>query len=334
MGAGTKPALSSDTTATRVDLTGLAGIVEYEPGEYTFTARAGTRLADIEQVLAEHGQYMPFDPPLVQAGATLGGTIAAGISGSGRYRYGGVRDFMLGVRLVDGQGQLVRGGGKVVKNAAGFDLPKLMVGSLGRLGIIVEASFKVFPAPAAYTTLRVAYPTLADALTALAPIMQGTFDLEALDIVPQMDGVEVYVRMGGIETVLAARQERLQTTLGAGTPLPADQEAAFWAEQREFGWAAADAALVKVATTPTSLPALDAVLAPTGIARRYAVGGNLAWLAWPRPVARTRQIAGRAEAGRAGAAWVCRQADHRSRTDVVVDRAHPPGARPAKPFPR
>jgi len=282
----------------RVDLTKLAGIVEYEPGEYTFTAWAGTRLADIQQVLAEHGQYMPFDPPLVQAGATLGGTIAAGVSGSGRYRYGGLRDFILGVRIVDGQGQVVRGGGKVVKNAAGFDLPKLMVGSLGRLGIVVEASFKVFPAPAVYTTLRVAYPMLTDALAALAPIMQGTFDLEALDIVPQSNGVEVYVRVGGIETVLAARRARLQTKLGAGTPLPDEQEAAFWAGQREFIWVANGAALVKVATTPTNLPALDAVLTQAGTVRRYAVGGNLAWLTWPGPLAQLSDLlAGQGMAG-------------------------------------
>ncbi len=290
VGAGTKPALTHYTGATRVDLTKLAGIVEYEPGEYTFTAQAGTRLTDIQQVLAEHGQYMPFDPPLVQAGATLGGTIAAGLSGSGRYRYGGLRDFILGVRMVDGQGQLVRGGGKVVKNAAGFDLPKLMVGSLGRLGIVVEASFKVFPAPAAYTTLHAVYPTLTDALTALAPIMQGTFDLEALDMAPQPDGVAVYVRIGGIESVLAARRERLQAKLGTGTALADGQESAFWAGQREFAWVADDAALVKVATTPTNLPALDAALTKAGAVRRYAVGGNLAWLAWSGPLTQLNDL--------------------------------------------
>src|SRR5215203_1976352 len=137
----------------RLDMTKLTGISEYEPGEYTFTAYAGTTISEIANTLAQHGQYMPFDPPLIEQGATLGGTIAAGLSGSGRYRYGGVRDFILGVHIVDGEGRLIRGGGKVVKNAAGFDLPKLMVGSLGRLGIVISASFKVFPAPAATATL-------------------------------------------------------------------------------------------------------------------------------------------------------------------------------------
>ena len=99
-GAQTKsPLLAAD--ATRLDMTQLTGISEYDPGEYTFTAFAGTRLSEIAAALAEHGQTMPFDPPLVEAGATLGGTIAAGLSGSGRYRYGGVRDFILGVQEVD-----------------------------------------------------------------------------------------------------------------------------------------------------------------------------------------------------------------------------------------
>src|SRR5512143_1651914 len=147
-GGGTKPALSTaHNGATVIDLAPLAGMLEYEPGEFVFTALAGTRLADVRAQLAEHGQYLPFDPLLVDRGATLGGTIAAGANGPGRYRYGGVRDFLLGVRFVDGAGEIVHAGGKVVKNSAGFDIPKLMVGSLGQLGALIEVSFKVFPQP-------------------------------------------------------------------------------------------------------------------------------------------------------------------------------------------
>src|SRR5687768_10335661 len=164
-GAGTKPSLSTPPAgAASLELGGLRGVREYEPGEFVFTALAGTPLAEVEALLAQHGQYLPFDPLLIERGATLGGTVAAGLSGSGRYRYGGVRDFILGVRYVDGSGELVRGGGKVVKNAAGFDLPKLFVGSLGQLGALVELSFKVFPRPEATLTVRHALPTLADAL--------------------------------------------------------------------------------------------------------------------------------------------------------------------------
>ena len=163
-GGGSKPGLSTPgDDVTVLDMSGLRGVVEYEPNEFVFTALAGTPVAEVVAMLAEHGQYLPFDPPFAAAGATLGGAVASGLSGPGRYRYGGVRDFVIGVRFVDGLGQLVRGGGKVVKNAAGFDLPKLMVGSLGRLGALVELSFKVFPKPPAFATLRVDYPSLAAA---------------------------------------------------------------------------------------------------------------------------------------------------------------------------
>ena len=158
-GGGSKPALSGTALAARLglaemEMTAIAGVVEYDPDELTFTALAGTRLLDILPLLASNGQYLPFDPLFVEHGATLGGTVAAGASGSGRYHFGGVRDFILGVRYINSEGQLVRGGGKVVKNAAGFDLPKLMVGSMGSLGVLVELSFKVFPRPEAYATLR------------------------------------------------------------------------------------------------------------------------------------------------------------------------------------
>ena len=107
-GRGTKPPLStSPDDAVTLDVSGLSGIIEYEPGEFTFTALAGTPIEDIAAALAEHGQFLPFDPPLVEAGATLGGTVAAGLSGPGRYRYGGVRDFVLGIRYVDGAGEVV-----------------------------------------------------------------------------------------------------------------------------------------------------------------------------------------------------------------------------------
>src|SRR5512139_4155454 len=163
-GGGTKSALSTTHNGAEViELTALAGMLEYEPGEFVFTALAGTRLADVRAQLAEHGQYMPFDPLLVDQGATLGGTIAAGANGPGRYRYGGVRDFLLGVRFVNGAGEIVHAGGKVVKNSVGFDIPKLMVCSLGRLGVLVEVSFKVFPKPEAYTTVRLECPTLSEA---------------------------------------------------------------------------------------------------------------------------------------------------------------------------
>src|SRR5688500_13334503 len=147
---------------------------------------------------------------LVERGATLGGTVAAGLSGPGRYRYGGVRDFILGVRYVDGTGELVRGGGKVVKNAAGFDLPKLFGGSLGQLGALVELSFKVFPRPEATLTLRHTLPTLEAALAALQRLYLAPLDMEALDLTVDGDGPALWVRLGGLGHVLAARAERVR----------------------------------------------------------------------------------------------------------------------------
>ena len=279
-GGGSKPALSTgDGSAAVLETRALSGIVEYNPGEFTFTAQAGTPLAEIAATLAEHGQRLPFDPPLVEAGATVGGAIASGLSGPGRQRYGGLRDFILGVRFVDGQGQLVRGGGKVVKNAAGFDLPKLMVDSLGRLGILVEASFKVFPLPAAWATVRAEFATLAAACDALARLAVSRFDVEALDLTPYDHAV--YVRIGGLPAVLPGRAQRIVDFLGAGSLMAEAEDADFWRAGRECTWAAPGAALAKVPLSLHSLPALDAALDGAGAARRYSVGGALAWVAWP-----------------------------------------------------
>src|SRR4051794_9908021 len=163
IGAGTKPRLSA-VDAVKLSTARLRGISEYDPSEFTFTALAGTPVREIAAALAERGQYLPFDPPLVEAGATLGGTVAAGLSGPGRFRYGGLRDFILGVRFVDGMGRLLRLGGKVVKNAAGFDVPKFLVGSLGRFGVLAEVTFKVFPCPPTALTIRIPVERISSAL--------------------------------------------------------------------------------------------------------------------------------------------------------------------------
>ncbi len=184
VGARTKPRLSAATNATLVDMRSLAGIVEYQPSEYTLTVRAGTPLAEINAALAAHGQYLPFDPPFAAAGATIGGTVAANLSGPGRFRYGGIRDFILGVTCIDGTGRVIRAGGKVVKNAAGFDLPKFLVGSLGRLGIITELTFKVFPRPAATCTRRLTFDSHEDAIAQLAALARSRFEPDALDYLP------------------------------------------------------------------------------------------------------------------------------------------------------
>lgn len=284
-GGGSKPALSTaPDDGVLLDLSGLAGLVEYEPAEFTFTAQAGTPLAEIGAVLAKEGQYLPFDPPLAAAGATVGGTVAAGLSGPGRVRYGGVRDFLIGIRFVDGQGTLLRGGGKVVKNAAGFDYPKLFVGSLGRLGVLTEVTFKVFPEPPAYATLAFPAPDLPAALACVQKLNRSKFDINGLDFAPGQTGWNVWVRLGGLATALDARMTELGRLTGGGERLAGEAEAEQWQSANRFAWLPADAALVKIPVTPGRVAALEEVL-PADAPRRYSVGGNLLWLGWQPPAA-------------------------------------------------
>ena len=274
-GGGSKPALSTPREGQAVlEMSGLSGVLEYDPGEYVLVARAGTRLAEVEQLLAQNGQYLPFDPPLVEQGATLGGTVAAGLSGPLRQRYGGVRDFILGVQFVDGEGSLVRGGGKVVKNAAGFDLPKLMVGSLGRLGILTELAFKVFPFPKATATLRVTFPALEAALEALYKLAGSPIELYALDLEAP---ATLVLRLGGLPEALSARLERLQLFLSrSGEVLQGEGEAQYWRSLNPLNLG--EGYLVKVALTARQIPALEKALG--GAPRRYMSAGNLLYVAW------------------------------------------------------
>jgi glycolate oxidase FAD binding subunit len=281
-GGGSKPALLSQDGFTPLETGGVSGLLEYEPQEFTFTALAGTPLAEIEQALATHGQFLPFDPPLAQAGATLGGCVAAGLSGPGRYRYGGLRDFLLGVRFVDAQGQLVSSGGKVVKNAAGFDLPKLMIGSLGQYGILVELTFKVFPRPETCVTLEAACPSLEKALETLIRLTQQPLELFALDLVPQLYGACLRVRLGGSSASVPERTVNLRRLLEGDvlSLYEGAEELQVWQQELDFTWAPADDCLVKVPLTPRRLLALDEKLAASGTLRHYSVGANLAWIAW------------------------------------------------------
>lgn len=287
-GGGSKTALSGGPQVgfARLSLAGLAGMLEYQPEEYTFTALAGTRIADVEASLAEHGQYLPFDPPLVEAGATLGGAVASGLSGPGRYRYGGVRDSLLGVRFVDGQGQLIRSGGKVVKNAAGFDLSKLMVGSLGGYGAMVELTFKVLPRPQAFATLRVFYPLLSAALQPLICLSSSPLELFALDIEPSLDGAVLLVRLGGFPETLQARVKRVLDVISQemGTHydvIEEEAEESMWREAREFAWLFEDQTLVKIPITSKRVLSLDERLNGHRVSCRYSVGANVAWVGWP-----------------------------------------------------
>ncbi len=154
-GGGTKdfygePAASGEVLST----TGLTGIVSYEPSELVVTVRAGTPLAELEATLAAQGQCLPFEPPHFGPGATVGGMVAAGLSGPARASVGSVRDYVLGATIVNGRGEVLVFGGQVMKNVAGYDVSRLMAGSLGTLGLIAQVSLKVLPVAPAEATLR------------------------------------------------------------------------------------------------------------------------------------------------------------------------------------
>jgi len=144
-GGGTKDWYGQQLEGDILDTRGYAGIVDYEPTELVITARCGTPLADIEAALAQQGQMLAFEPPHVGPGATLGGAIASGLSGPRRANAGAVRDFVLGCRLLDGKGDVLSFGGQVMKNVAGYDVSRLLAGSLGTLGLLLDVSIKVLP---------------------------------------------------------------------------------------------------------------------------------------------------------------------------------------------
>jgi glycolate oxidase FAD binding subunit len=145
---GSKRSLAGrECNATPLDVSGHSGIVDYHPGELVITARAGTPLAELEKTLGQHGQALPFEPPLFDGLATIGGTLACNLSGPARPWAGAVRDLVLGVQLINGRGELLNFGGQVMKNVAGYDVSRLQAGAMGTLGIMTRISLKVLPRP-------------------------------------------------------------------------------------------------------------------------------------------------------------------------------------------
>ena len=281
VGAGTKPRLAQvGTEFVRISTARLSGIIDYEPSEFTFTALAGTPLREIANTLAARGQYLPFDPPLAEAGATLGGTVAAGLSGAGRFRFGGLRDFILGVRFVDGEGRLLRMGGKVVKNAAGFDLPKFFVGSLGRFGVLAEITFKVFPRAPTLRTVRLPAGD-AKAMTAILTGAAATrWELDALEGSPD-DGA-VFARLAGPPAALDALAGEMIARWPGGAALGDGEAEKFWRSASEFSWAHTGGVLLKVIVTPARVSELAESLRGVAGARSWlGAGGNVGWVSLP-----------------------------------------------------
>ncbi|RRQ20648.1 glycolate oxidase subunit GlcE [Thiohalobacter thiocyanaticus] len=265
------------------------GVLHYEPSELVITARAGTPLSEIERLLAAEGQMLAFEPPHFGPTATLGGTLAAGLSGPRRPYAGAARDFMLGCRLLNGRGEDLHFGGEVMKNVAGYDLSRLQIGAFGTLGVILEASLKVLPRPEVEQTL-----------------VQERGDREAIELMNTWagkplplsgacyDGDHLYVRLSGAETAVKAAANKL-----GGEPHARAES--FWQRLREqeLSFFKHKAPLWRCAVAPASPPlALDD-------AQLVDWGGGLRWLASRQPAERIRRLA----AGAGGHATLYRNGD-------------------------
>jgi FAD/FMN-containing dehydrogenases len=265
VGGDTKAWLGEPCTGERLDLSAHRGIVHYAPEELVLSARAGTPLRDIEDCLAERGQILAFEPPHLGAAATLGGTLACGLSGPRRVAAGAARDFVLGVRILDGRGRVLRFGGEVIKNVAGYDLSRLMVGAHGGLGVILEASLKVLPRPMVETT-RVLDLDAAAAVAHYAGLAAQPWPLSAG---AWMDG-RFYLRLSGSADGVAAAIRHI-----GGEELP--EGARFWSELREQRLAFFDAPRIWRLSLPPAAPspALDGVwLLDWGGAQRWLAGAG------------------------------------------------------------
>ncbi|MBX3641314.1 MAG: glycolate oxidase subunit GlcE [Nitrosomonas sp.] len=208
-------------SAESLDITPYQGIVNYEPTELVITARAGTRLSEIESVLREHGQMLAFEPPHFANTATLGGCVAAGLSGPRRASAGAVRDFVLGVRMLDGTGRDLHFGGQVMKNVAGYDVSRLMVGSMGTLGVLLEVSLKVLPLPVAEKTICLEM----NAAQAIKQMNQWAGKPLPISAACHVDE-QLSIRLSGAETAIRAAQ----TQLGGESRADGDT---FWQALRE-----------------------------------------------------------------------------------------------------
>ena len=226
-GGGSKDFYGQNLAGDMLDTRGLDGVSSYEPSELVVTALAGTPLVELEQLLAAQSQYLPFEPPHFGPAATVGGMVAAGLSGPARAASGAVRDYVLGVQMLGGQGQALRFGGQVMKNVAGYDVSRLMAGSMGTLGLITEVSLKVLPRPVAEATVRLEVDQ-AQALRQLNLWAARPLPINASCWL-RLDGRGLlWVRLRGADAaVRAARQE-----LG-GEALDPPQALVFWQSLRE-----------------------------------------------------------------------------------------------------
>ncbi len=285
IGGGTRPVGRTDAAAT-LTTADLEGITLYEPGALTVVARAGTPLAEIEATLAEEGQRLPFEPGDWRAllgtegEPTIGGAVAANVSGPRRVQAGACRDSLIGVRFVDGTGTVVKNGGRVMKNVTGYDLVKLMAGSWGTLGVLTEVSFKVLPAPEASALLTVKVDDATAAVRALAAALTSPWDVTGAAYLP---GTGAMVRIEGFAASIDYRTGKLAEHLAPHGAVTVERDhmnvAGAWRAVRDvapFHGRAGD--VWRISVKPSDAPAIAERL---GGEQVFDWGGGLIWALLP-----------------------------------------------------
>jgi glycolate oxidase FAD binding subunit len=276
-GGNTKAFYGQAAQGQALDVTPLQGISAYEPSELVVTVRAGTPLAELEAALADKGQHLAFEPPRFGAASTVGGMVAAGLSGPSRATAGGVRDHVLGATLINGRGEPLTFGGQVMKNVAGYDVSRALAGSMGTLGVIAEVSLKVLPMPVASATLRFAREQAA----ALAQMHAWGGQPLPITATAWWEGMLV-VRLAGARAAVASAQQQL-----GGEAIEPTLAATFWQGLRdhsdEYFVGAAKAAMSEtgsVALWRLSVPQTAPVLDLPG-EQLIEWGGAQRWLCTP-----------------------------------------------------
>ncbi len=300
-----------------LSVAGVTGVSLYEPGALTVVAAAGTPLAEIEAVLAAENQRLAFEPPdyrglLGTTGAPSIGAVAVGnLSGPRRIQGGAARDFLLGVRFVDGTGTVVKNGGRVMKNVTGYDLVKLMSGSWGALGVVTEVAFKVLPRADHEATVVLRGLTDAVAVQALSAALGSPFDVTGAAHVPQADGgAQTLIRIEGFETSVAYRAGALVDQLASfgAADTVTDGSATLWKDIRDVvRFHAAEGDVWRISVKPTDGPGLVSALGALDVV--YDWGGGLIWALMPSGTdvrARMADISGHATLVRANADTVQR----------------------------
>jgi glycolate oxidase FAD binding subunit len=282
------------TVAHGLDLSGLSGITLYEPEELVLTAGAGTPVAEIEAAVAAKGQMLAFEPPrwarlYGQDGGTLGGLVACNLAGPRRVKSGAARDHVLGFACVTGRGELVRSGGRVVKNVTGYDLSKLLTGSFGTLAAMTEITVKVLPAAETEATVLVEGLDDAGAVAAMARGLNSSHEVSGAAHLPGHEsGPVTALRIEGFVPSVEARTRALCALLGdAGAVRTLDAAASrdFWAKVRDAApFAAGEGPLWRLSVTPDRSAAIVAAIRDAaGGDVLYDWGGGLVWYAPGRP---------------------------------------------------